>query len=368
MLDLEQPDERRRREEEEFHARLEAARIAQEQEEKRAKKQAEYEAKVSAEERAKREAEERADMRDEEIWCLVPPLSTPRAPRVRAANQHTLWLEWPAVPRDARGERRRPGEVQYVVSMQGGFATLIPGVEVMVAYEGKTGPVAPGDAADGDGTTVASRGSTKASTKSSRSKGGGGGASVAAGGAGGGGGDDDETTALATATSAYTGPRVFRGVIKSDNHLDGTFDVEYADGGKEAAVPRRRILPARAPPWRVIYQGTATKYAVEGLVPSDVLAKEPGVLVAANFVVQTLGTEYGWDARAQRVVRSPEPSLRSAVVAASTSNPREVAAEWNSRTRAKIRDAIVLDEESNHVIDCFDNREFSSKGTSDHYT
>ena len=41
-----QPDERRRREEEEFHSRLEAERVLREKEEERIAKQAAYEAKV----------------------------------------------------------------------------------------------------------------------------------------------------------------------------------------------------------------------------------------------------------------------------------------------------------------------------------
>ena len=41
--------------------------------------------------------------------------------------------------------------------------------------------------------------------------------------------------------------------------------------------------------------------------------------------------------------------------------------EWDSRARQKIREAIVLDEDAGHTIDCFDNREFLSVGRSQHY-
>ena len=53
---------------------------------------------------------------------------------------------------------------------------------------------------------------------------------------------------------------------------------------------------------------------------------------------------------------SPEPSLRSAVLAAVTVNPKPRAAEWDSRTRQKIREAIVLDEwvrtSSDELLEC----------------
>ena len=337
------------------------------------KRQAAFEAKVSAEERAAREAAERVRMREEEIMCLVPPLTVPATPRVVAANAHTLWVEWTAAKADARGVRQLPGTVKYVVSMQGGFAVLVPGAEVIVSYEGKGKPG--GDDDEGKSSrpqgpmglpakakgvqTPKMRKKREAERKDRESR------SNPNSRPGSRGGDGSMDT-LSKATSDLVASRVFRGILKTDNR-DGTFNIEYADGGSEQGVPRRRILPAKAPPWRVVYEGPAAKYAVEALVPADVLAKEPGVVVAANFVVQTLGTEYGWDREHERVVPSPEPSLRSAVLAAVTVNPKPRAAEWDSRTRQKIREAIVLDEDAGHTIDCFDNREFASVGRSQHY-
>ena len=217
----------------------------------RAAKQAAFEAKVSAEEHAAREAAERVRMREEEIMCLVPPLTVPATPRVVAANAHTLWIEWTAAKADARGVRQLPGMVKYVVSMQGGFAVLVPGAEVMVSYEGRGRP-------DDDDEG-----------KSSRPKGGMGLPAKAKGvqtpkmrkkreeerksgsqpnsrpGSRGGGGGDGSAEALVKAGDVLAS-RVFRGTVKTDNR-DGTFNVEYADGGSEQGVPRRRILPAKAP-------------------------------------------------------------------------------------------------------------------------
>ena len=193
--------------------------------------------------------------------------------------------------------RQLPGTVKYVVSMQGGFAVLVPGAEVIVSYEGKGKPG--GDDDEGKSSrpqgpmglpakakgvqTPKMRKKREAERKDRESR------SNPNSRPGSRGGDGSMDT-LSKATSDLVASRVFRGILKTDNR-DGTFNIEYADGGSEQGVPRRRILPAKAPPWRVVYEGPAAKYAVEALVPADVLAKEPGVVVAANFVVQTLGTE-----------------------------------------------------------------------------
>ena len=73
-------------------------------------------------------------------------------------------------------------------------------------------------------------------------------------------------------------------------------------------------------PWQIVQYGPEHHYAVESLVPGTLVAAEPGVVVECAFMLQTTGTEYGWDRAANRVVKSDEGSLPSPVAVFATSN------------------------------------------------
>lgn len=135
---------------------------------------------------------------------------------------------------------------------------------------------------------------------------------------------------------------MFAGTVTKDRE-DGTFDLLYDDGSKEEAVPRPRISPEAPPQWAAVYRGAACHYEVIGLVPDKILAREPGMEVSVEVCVQTIGTEYTWNAADEAIVRCEEESLQSTFVRMGTRFLENT--DGGGRIVKGLKQAIMLDDE-----------------------
>lgn len=131
VLDLEQEMERRRRLEEEFHAKLERDRIENEKANFQRKVQSLFELREVQNREAKQQAVELEKMALEDYISSLPPLSLPPKVRLVKANEHTLWLWWPEVRVNSYGRRVEPSSITYYLYMAGGFETLQLGDRVL---------------------------------------------------------------------------------------------------------------------------------------------------------------------------------------------------------------------------------------------
>ena len=144
---------------------------------------------------------------------------------------------------------------------------------------------------------------------------------------------------------------------------NGNSDVRYDIGGKENAVPRARVSPLEDGEWKTVYMGQDLGYAMEANIPDYILEKEGGIVIAVDFVLQTLGSEDPLD----------EPSLHSLQVTFSTVNHSLVLSQFlelnkihggssiagevsltESKKKKKIKEAILID---GHVIESWHNGE-----------
>jgi hypothetical protein len=250
-------------------------------------------------------------------------LANRRADDEASASATTLWLRWRAVPFDAK---RQLCDATFVLSMKGGFRAFAKGDRVDVEYE----PKRPG-------------------------------------GGGGGGADspsrDDASLASTATLDTWDGARPrerFDATVTAD-HLDGHFSVLYDDGTREARVPRRRLQLKDDGPWHIVHYGPENHYAVEALVPDKFVADEPGIAVSAKFMLQTTGTEYGWDAAKGAVVASDEGSLPSPVAVFATRNARAPIPPDN-RTRARLQQALDAGVDIRHA-----GCDFTAEGRGRHF-
>ncbi|KAH8066259.1 hypothetical protein JL722_689 [Aureococcus anophagefferens] len=321
VLDLEGAAQREEREEIEFHERLEHERSRRDASDAREARMVAYVAKIALADWAAREAVERVWMGREHVASLVPPLT--RAPDVTlaSASATTLWLRWRAVPFDAK---RQLCDATFVLSMKGGFRAFARGDRVDVEYE----PKRPGG---GGGADSPSR--------------------------------DDASLASTATLDTWDGARPrerFDATVTAD-HLDGHFSVLYDDGTREARVPRRRLQLKDDGPWHIVHYGPENHDAVEALVPDKFVADEPGIAVSAKFMLQTTGTEYGWDAAKGAVVASDEGSLPSPVAVFATRNARAPIPPDN-RTRARLQRALDAGVDIRHA-----GCDFTAEGRGRHF-
>jgi len=104
VVDIEPELERNRRLEEEFEARLERDRVADETANLADSLSTEYEKRMLiAAEKADQERE-RELMAIEEIRCCVPPISQPSPVRMVKASHNTIWVEWDPVEKNSNGD------------------------------------------------------------------------------------------------------------------------------------------------------------------------------------------------------------------------------------------------------------------------
>ena len=113
------------------------------------------------------------------------------------------------------------------------------------------------------------------------------------------------------------------------------------------------------PAWRLVYAGTDCHYACQGLVPTDVLEREPNIRVSVSFRLQTLGSEY------PKSVHSL-PSLRSIFW---TSSRDTMSAVHNSSTLSRPKKELfsaLLDDHKSVQLERYYST-IIGEGTSNHF-
>jgi len=306
ILDCEQDLERRRRIEDEFLTRLERERMSVEKRARQERVVSMYDLRLRKEAEQRAEIAEMALMGVEDIRSALPSLTRPNPVRLIKANEHTMWLEWDSVQTDCIGRPLPPGEPTYLLYLRGGFEGIQEGDPVWILPQ-RALTEEHESCFDNDGWTEEYK-------------------------------------------RFYTGK--IRGVPSDVNY----FDVEYNDGYIERHVPRNRIhrrfppqypcgmewqlgrpvtmketseldietteesklaytedylffngrvkIPYRSfvdynppslskdPSWRLIYAGPACQYACQGLIPLEILERDPEMITSVSFRLQTLGTEF----------------------------------------------------------------------------
>lgn len=104
VLDMEPELERNRRIEEEFEARLERDRVADETANLADSLSAQYEMRMRIAAEKADQARERELMAIEEIRCCVPPISKPNPVRFVKASHNTIWVEWDPVEKNSNND------------------------------------------------------------------------------------------------------------------------------------------------------------------------------------------------------------------------------------------------------------------------
>jgi hypothetical protein len=131
ILDLEQEMERRRRLEEEFHAKLERDRLENERINFQQQIQSLFELREVKRKEVLQQAYELKKMAVEDYLSSLPPLSLPPSVKLAKANETTLWVRWARVYRNSYGKPIDPKTVTYSVYMAGGFDTINLGDRVL---------------------------------------------------------------------------------------------------------------------------------------------------------------------------------------------------------------------------------------------
>jgi hypothetical protein len=121
VLDLEQEHERRRREDDEFHEKLEKDRKNQEARNASADMQSAYELQQMIRAEKVNEAKERMKMVVEDVLSCVPPLMQPKPIRYVKGNQNSMWLEWDRIRTNSVGNLVGDDDIKYNVYMINGY-------------------------------------------------------------------------------------------------------------------------------------------------------------------------------------------------------------------------------------------------------
>lgn len=130
ILDVEDDLERLRRLEDEFQARIERERIENEIKGRGNDLQSAFELRMLLAAEREREHKETEKMMVCDILSRLPELTKPKKVRCIKSNEHTIWLEWQQVAKDAYG--KPAPNVEYIVSMSGGYVPLGVGDRVKV--------------------------------------------------------------------------------------------------------------------------------------------------------------------------------------------------------------------------------------------
>ncbi|CAM9581409.1 unnamed protein product [Hapterophycus canaliculatus] len=296
VLDLEQLHEKERRLDEEFHLRLERERQKRDVTEAEALRRS-----ARQEERRKglelaRETAETAIMIAEDSRSAIAELTIAPIPRLRCANNTTIWLEWDPPSVDAIGQP--PGRnLEYTLFMRGGFREWEVGDHVLVEHVNRAqrraaafnSSITTCSVTDTDslaGESLLGRASSSLPNRHG----------VFAGG-------EAAHEALSNVDGERAQPsaghqgvsKVLPAVITDTTATGGLFDIRWNDGERERGVRRNRIRRAAPPhpPWTIVYQGYDCCYAAEGMVPESVVERERDFPyeVYAEFSLQIKGTE-----------------------------------------------------------------------------
>jgi hypothetical protein len=136
ILDFEDELERRRRQELEFHAKLERERVSEESLKYSEKLLTKYELAVLLRAEQEREAKESEKMKDEDIRSSFPPLFKPSPVRCMKANRSSVWLSWDRVEYNTREKRvSDSANITYMLYKKAGLKVLLKGDRVRVKQE-----------------------------------------------------------------------------------------------------------------------------------------------------------------------------------------------------------------------------------------
>lgn len=137
MLDLEVEHERRRRLNDEFHAKLERDRLLDENKTFLEKLQSSYELRIMLAMEKLNEKRENRLMHIEDICSSLPPLTKPSIPKCNACNQHTIWLHWEKATIDSFGKliknlKNKNNNITYKLYMNSGYQKLTTDDRVLI--------------------------------------------------------------------------------------------------------------------------------------------------------------------------------------------------------------------------------------------
>jgi hypothetical protein len=122
VLDAEDDLERARRIEDEFQARIEVERMENEAKGRGNDLQSAFELRMILAAERERETKERDIMGICDILSRLPELTKPKSVRFVKSNEHTIWIEWDPVLKDAYGKPAQ--DIEYLVIMSGGYVSL----------------------------------------------------------------------------------------------------------------------------------------------------------------------------------------------------------------------------------------------------
>jgi hypothetical protein len=130
VLDVEDDLERLRRLEDEFQARIAMERLERDVHGMGMDLQSAYELRMILAAEREREEKERKKMEICDILSRLPELTKPAKVRFVKSNEHTIWVEWSPVLKDAYG--KPVTNVEYILSVSGGYIPLGVGDRVKV--------------------------------------------------------------------------------------------------------------------------------------------------------------------------------------------------------------------------------------------
>ena len=139
ILDLEHEMERRRREMDEFHLKLERDRKNMENNSNLRDMQSAYELRAMLLAEKANESKERARMGLQDLLSRIPPLSVPVPPRLTKVNEHSMWLQWDRLYQSVTAHPVDPASVTYNLYMINGYQNLTVEARVVVLPLGAPG-------------------------------------------------------------------------------------------------------------------------------------------------------------------------------------------------------------------------------------
>lgn len=134
VLDMEHEQAKQERLQSEFHARLEKERASAEAAARTSAALTAFELREQWQAEREREAQEALLMEKEDALSRLPPLSQAPAPMLRLALHNALIIHWRPVLSNVNRKKLQPGDVTYVLQMQGGFFRVREGADVEVHY------------------------------------------------------------------------------------------------------------------------------------------------------------------------------------------------------------------------------------------
>lgn len=247
MLDFEDELERRRRQETEFHARLERERRSEEAQKHCHDLLTKHELEVRARAQVERERKETATMSAEDFRSSFPPLLKPACVRFVKASRSTIWVCWDAMTVNTRNAHVHPDSVTYALYKRIGLHIIIKGDRVSVEQN-------PPRRHSIDGTVQYAGKNGTYCVKYDKKMG--------------------------------VEKNIDRNRMKKRfERGEGPETIQHSDTDLPTVV-------ADPQEWMCIYEGRANSYACTNLVPTTVLAAMPAHTESVTFALQVLGLDF----------------------------------------------------------------------------